>query len=322
MTVELWYGSKPEHASEQNVLIELYDFLQSQPDHYVVLSNFHAGRGHEVDLLILKPNACIVAELKHVWSKIIGGKEGPWQFVRPDGAMVPFRNPYKQVRGSSFGWQEWCREHRDELERLANCKRDLKLFEPFEYVVIFPDLNPDSQLSIGDHPVQTVGLPRFRAALVIRSQPGLNFNKQELQAIPPLLQLTRWHIAPPQKNDRTIRLSKDDFKPPVVRMLVARGHEFSAPVFHLEKEVITVGRSPDSDLVIEDASVSHQHAEIRHGEGRWTVRDLGSLNGTHVSFGGDPRMERLIEGQNAIKNGSIVRFGQASFTVLLSEQGP
>ncbi len=94
MTVELWYGSKPEHASEQNVLVELYDFLQAQPDHFVVLSNFHAGRSHEIDLLVLKPTACFVAELKHVWSKIIGGKEGPWQFVRPDGNLVPFRNPY------------------------------------------------------------------------------------------------------------------------------------------------------------------------------------------------------------------------------------
>ncbi len=167
--------------------------------------------------------------------------------------------------------------------------------------------------------MHAVGLSRFRTALIIRSQPGLNLTKEELQAIPRLLQLTRWHIVTPQSNDRTVRLKKDDFKPPVVRMLVARGHEFSAPVHHLEKDVITVGRAPDNDLVVEDASVSGHHAEIAKIEGRWVVRDLGSLNGTYVSFGGDPRMERLIEGQNALKNGSIVRFGQASYTMLLNE---
>ena len=50
-----------------------------------------------------------------------------------------------------------------------------------------------------------------------------------------------------------------------------------------------------------------------------SYHDLGSTNGTCVSFGGDPGMERAIEDQNALKNGSIVRFGKASYTVLLSE---
>ena len=49
MSVEIWYGSKPENVSEQNVLIDLYDFLQSQSEHYIV-ANFHAGHGHEIDL--------------------------------------------------------------------------------------------------------------------------------------------------------------------------------------------------------------------------------------------------------------------------------
>lgn len=102
-------------------------------------------------------------------------------------------------------------------------------------------------------------------------------------------------------------------------MLVARGHNLSALVFHLEKDVITVGRDPKSDLVVDHASVSHQHAEIKQVDGRWIVHDLGSTNGTFVSFGSDPRMERAIEGRNALKNGTIVRFGQASYTVLLSE---
>jgi hypothetical protein len=235
VSVELWYGAKSDHASEQNVLIDLYDFLQSQSEHYVVMSNFHP-----------------------------------------------------------------------------------KQFEPFEYIVIYPDLSPDSQVTIGEHPVQVVGLSRFRSALVIRSHSALDLTTEELQAIPRLLQLTRWHIEPPGKT-ATAKLGKDDFKPPVVRMLVARGHNLSALVFHLERDVITVGRDPRSDLVIDHASVSHNHAEIKQVGGRWIVHDLGSTNGTCVSFGGDPCMERAIEGQNALKNGSVVRFGHASYTMLLND---
>lgn len=319
MPVELWYGSKPEHPSEQNVLIELYDFLQSQPEHYVVMSNFYAGRSNEIDLVIMKPGACFLVELKHIWSKIIGGREGTWKFVRPDGSEKEFRNAFKQVRSNSFAWQDWCRDHCGEIERASSCKHDPRDFEPLEYVVIFPDLDSASEITTGDHPVHVVGLPRFRTALVIRGQAGAGLTKEDIRAIPRIMQLTRWHIEPPPAKATTEKLGKDDFKPPVVRMLVARGHNLSAPVFHLEKEVITIGRDPKSDLVIDHPSVSHNHAEIKQVAARWIVHDLGSTNGTCVSFGGDPRMERPIEGQNALKNGSIVRFGQASYTVLLSE---
>ena len=319
MTVEIWYGSRPENVGEQNVLIELYNFLQSQPDHYILVASFHAGRGHEIDLLILKANACFVIELKHAWNKLIGGKEGPWQYVRPDGTAGMLgggRNPYRQIRDSSFGWQAWCRDQIAEIERVAGQKHDPKQFEPFEYIVIYPDIPSDSQINIGEHPVKAIGFPQLRTTLVMRSQPTLCLTREELQAIPRLLQLTRWHIEPPSD---TVKLDKNDYKPPVVRMLVARGHNLSALVFHLEKDVITIGRDPQSDFLIDDPSVSYNHAEIKRTNGRWIVSDLGSTNGTCVSFGGDPGMERVIEGQNAIKNGSIVRFGQASYTVLLSE---
>jgi hypothetical protein len=319
MTVELWYGSKPANAGEQNVLIDLYDFLQSQSEHFVLMSNFHAGRSHEIDLMVLKRKALFIAELKHFWDKIAGGKEGRWAFIRPDGSKGTFRNPYKQVRSSSFGWQDWCRGSKDEIVQISGRKWKRGDFQPLEYIVVYPELHPESELDIGKHPVQAVGLSKFRTALVIRTVPELDFTKDELQAISHLLELTRWHIEPPTKGDSTVRLDTDDFEPPIVRMLVARGHDFSQLVFHLEKEVIIIGRDPDNDLVIHDESVSRQHAEIRRHDGRWVVQDLDSLNGTFVSYSGDPQLERRIEQENALKNGSIVRFGQASYTFLLHE---
>lgn len=47
-------------------------------------------------------------------------------------------------------------------------------------------------------------------------------------------------------------------------------------------ERLRVGRDPGCDLVIDHSSVSRQHAELYCEGGRWSVRDLGSKNGTFV----------------------------------------
>lgn len=44
-----------------------------------------------------------------------------------------------------------------------------------------------------------------------------------------------------------------------------------------------VGRSRECDIVVEDAGVSRQHAEIRPDADGWTLRDMGSTNGVRVN---------------------------------------
>jgi hypothetical protein len=52
----------------------------------------------------------------------------------------------------------------------------------------------------------------------------------------------------------------------------------------LEKEVTTVGRHEESDILLDDVSVSRHHAVFtRTASGRITLRDLNSLNGTYVN---------------------------------------
>ena len=78
------------------------------------------------------------------------------------------------------------------------------------------------------------------------------------------------------------------------------------------RSVLTVGRDAANDIVVTDATVSGRHAELRW-EGRcWVVCDVGSTNGTYVSYGGAPGGERRVQ-RNALKEGSIVRFGEAAF---------
>jgi len=44
-----------------------------------------------------------------------------------------------------------------------------------------------------------------------------------------------------------------------------------------------IGRSPECDVFLDDVTVSRRHAELLHEGETYTIRDLGSLNGTFVN---------------------------------------
>jgi FHA domain-containing protein/zinc ribbon protein len=44
-----------------------------------------------------------------------------------------------------------------------------------------------------------------------------------------------------------------------------------------------IGRSPECDIFLDDVTVSRRHAELLRDGERFTIRDLGSLNGTFVN---------------------------------------
>jgi pSer/pThr/pTyr-binding forkhead associated (FHA) protein len=60
---------------------------------------------------------------------------------------------------------------------------------------------------------------------------------------------------------------------------------------------VTIGRSPDNDLPVDNLAVSNYHAKIYFEAGRMVIEDLDSLNGTFVN---DLRVERatLHDGDN------------------------
>ena len=51
----------------------------------------------------------------------------------------------------------------------------------------------------------------------------------------------------------------------------------------LDRNVITVGRHPDSDVVLDAVTVSPRHAEFRRDGAGFVVADVGSFNGTYVN---------------------------------------
>jgi pSer/pThr/pTyr-binding forkhead associated (FHA) protein len=65
-------------------------------------------------------------------------------------------------------------------------------------------------------------------------------------------------------------------------LLVMRGPNAGSR-FLLDSELTTAGRHPDSDIFLDDVTVSRRHAEFYRMGTRFSVRDVGSLNGTYVN---------------------------------------
>ncbi|MFB0535138.1 MAG: VWA domain-containing protein [Anaerolineae bacterium] len=116
------------------------------------------------------------------------------------------------------------------------------------------------------------------------------------------------------KDGSTLRLGKVRamlrHQPPEAAKLVVR--------YALGASTIAVGRDGSNDIVLQDPTVSFRHAQIRAEGDRYVVYELGSSNGTFVSFGGDPGRERQVTERNALKNGSTLRFGQVRAVVEIS----
>ena len=65
-------------------------------------------------------------------------------------------------------------------------------------------------------------------------------------------------------------------------LLALRGPETGSR-FLLDTDLVTVGRHPESDIFLDDVTVSRRHAEFHCEEASFTVEDVGSLNGTYVN---------------------------------------
>jgi pSer/pThr/pTyr-binding forkhead associated (FHA) protein len=97
-------------------------------------------------------------------------------------------------------------------------------------------------------------------------------------------------------------------------LLVMRGPNAGSR-FRLDGDLTTAGRHPDSDIFLDDVTVSRRHAEFyRHGF-RFSVRDVGSLNGTYVN------RERIEEAE--LTGGDEVQIGKFRLLFLTSQDiGP
>jgi pSer/pThr/pTyr-binding forkhead associated (FHA) protein len=66
-------------------------------------------------------------------------------------------------------------------------------------------------------------------------------------------------------------------------LLVVKRGPNAGSRFLLDRSTTSAGRHPDSDIFLDDVTVSRRHAEFRREGGEFVVVDVGSLNGTYVN---------------------------------------
>lgn len=92
----------------------------------------------------------------------------------------------------------------------------------------------------------------------------------------------------------------------VVHRGPAEGAEFA---LDSSAGVLRVGRSSEAEIFLDDVTVSRHHAEFRHGAEGWSVRDIGSLNGTYVN--------RVRVEDQRLAGGDEVQIGKFRFIFLV-----
>ncbi|MEO6996700.1 MAG: FHA domain-containing protein [Terracoccus sp.] len=103
------------------------------------------------------------------------------------------------------------------------------------------------------------------------------------------------------------RLSAEDqatieaLRPGTALLVVLRGPNSGAR-FLLDDSEVVAGRHPDSDIFLDDVTVSRKHAVFVKGDSGYAVRDAGSLNGTYVN--------RHLVDDSALHTGDEVQVGK------------
>jgi hypothetical protein len=70
---------------------------------------------------------------------------------------------------------------------------------------------------------------------------------------------------------------------PGLGLLVVRHGPNAGSSYRLENKVTAIGRHPDSDIFLDDITVSRRHVVVERDDDGYTLRDVGSLNGTYVN---------------------------------------
>ncbi|NWG21974.1 MAG: DUF3662 domain-containing protein [Chloroflexi bacterium] len=173
--------------------------------------------------------------------------------------------------------------------------QDLEAFKPIraeverEMATYLAELAQERGFSMVEHPrvelVADAGVPRRTIQVLAENQaaPAGNDPASDTQVIPARI------VAAPAAR---------------ARLLLATAN--GAHVIPLDSTLLTIGRGLNNDIVLEDARVSRNHAQLRYRSRRFWLTDMGSTNGTFVN--GEPVAER------ALRDGDVVSLGGLELT--------
>ena len=96
-------------------------------------------------------------------------------------------------------------------------------------------------------------------------------------------------------------------------LLVVKRGPNAGSRFLLDTDSTTAGRHPESDIFLDDVTVSRRHAEFVREGGGFVVRDVGSLNGTYLNH------ERVDA--SGLSAGDEVQIGKYRLVFLVGPRG-
>lgn len=96
-------------------------------------------------------------------------------------------------------------------------------------------------------------------------------------------------------------------------LVVTSGHR-AGTRFDISGALASVGRHPESDVFLDDITVSRRHVELVEAPAGYAIRDVGSLNGTYVNG-------QRIEEEVPLTNGDELQVGKFKLLFLVSSAG-
>lgn len=103
-------------------------------------------------------------------------------------------------------------------------------------------------------------------------------------------------------DDELASFNLDEIPAGTGALVVLRGPKAGSR-FLLETDLTTAGRHPESDIFLDDVTVSRRHAEVRKIGDAYQASDAGSLNGTYVN-------RERIDGEVTLGNGDELQIGK------------
>jgi len=91
--------------------------------------------------------------------------------------------------------------------------------------------------------------------------------------------------------------------PPGSALLIVQRGGMGGERFLLHADKVLSGRSVKADIFLDDVTVSRKHAEFRKTPDGYSIRDVGSLNGTYVN-------KERIENEVPLRSGAEVQIGK------------
>ncbi|MFC5177070.1 FHA domain-containing protein [Nocardioides taihuensis] len=104
-----------------------------------------------------------------------------------------------------------------------------------------------------------------------------------------------------------------DALPPGHALLVVQRGPGAGSRFLLDEDEVHAGRHPESQIFLDDVTVSRRHAEFHRAGEEFTVSDAGSLNGTYVNR---DRIDKVV-----LKDGDEVQIGKYRLVFFAGHQG-